>query len=144
MARRVEYDEWEIAFRVEETWRAFLKQRAGFFEDAEGHEPFGPPPTLTPEIRKDIVRCLKTYDSHLLAGDQREAWLEESTTRAAGIGLWFDRFMTGRHPQNDVRDGGKRYIDAWRPWKHMKGKGDPVERFAEAYFTIKAADGRKR
>jgi hypothetical protein len=138
------YDEFEIEFRVTEVWVAFLKQRAGFFLDAEGHEPYGPPPTLTKAIEKDIARALKEYDGHLLGPEQRSAWYEESKVRAAGIGLWFDRWNTGRHANNDVRNGGRRYVEAWRPWKVLRGKPDPIERFSELYWTVKAAQQRHK
>ncbi len=144
MAKRTEYDEFELAYRVDETWQAFLRQRAGFFEDAEGHVPYGPPPTLTTAIRKDIVRALKEYDSHLLSAEQRGAWGAESKVKAAGMGLWFDRFMTGRHAQNDVKNGGKRYVEPWRPWRVLRGKADPVERYSETWWTVKEAYAKKR
>lgn len=144
MPQKREYDEWELSWRIEECWNAFLKQREGFFEDTSGHKPFGPPPTLTSDIRSAIKKAVLEYDSHLLGADQREAFREESKARAAGIGIFFDKWMNGTHAQNDVRNGGKRYLEPDRPWRKQRGKTSPVERYAELYWTMKAAYGRKK
>ncbi len=127
----------EIDWRIEETWAAHLAQWRGHYEDVNGRVP-GREPSLTSEIREAIKASLKEYDGHLLTGETRDRWLAESKTRAAGVGIFLDPFLTGQSKDNDLRNGGKRYLDHWRPWKVQRGKGSPVDRFAELYFEAKS------
>ena len=125
----------EISWRIDEVWGAHLRQRKGFFRKATGSEPKDP--RLTAELRNLIREALHRHDADLLGSDQREQWLAESMVRAAGVGLFLDKFMTGQAPENDMRNGGRRYLEPERPWKVPRGKPDPVPRFAERYFEAK-------
>ncbi len=133
----------EIDWRVEQTWRAHLAQWRGYYQDSNGKAPIREP-SLTQEIRDAIKVALKEYDAHLLKPDQREAWLAGSKARAAGIGIFLDPFLTGQSKDNDLRNGGKRYLEHWRPWKVQRGKGSPVDRFAELYYEAKSLTGDLR
>lgn len=133
----------EIEWRIDEVWAAHLAQFRGYFEDTTGKAPPGRPPTLTPEIRQDIRQALLTYDAELLGPESREQWVEESKARAAGVGIYLDPFLTGQSPDNDLRNGGKRFLEHWRPWRRQRGKGCPVERFAELYFEARLLAPRK-
>ena len=133
----------EMEWRVEEVWTAHLKQWAGFFTTLNGKVP-KPAPTLTKEIRGAIRDAIATYDGHLLGAEKREEWKRESKARAAGIGIYFDAWCTGADPRNNVAEGGKRFLEHWRPWKKQAGKGDPVERFSELYFEVKSRTSQGR
>lgn len=126
----------ELNWRVDETWAAHLDQRSGFYADVDGRVP-SVTPTLTEEIRGAIIESLRRHDASLLGPESREAWALRSKTRAAGIGLFLDRWCTATDPKNDIRTGGTRYLEPWRPWKRQQGKGDPVEKFAQLYFSAK-------
>lgn len=123
----------EIEWRVAETWAAHLEATRRHYRGENGSDPTREP-TRTPEIEQAIKRSLRLYDRGLLDADHREQWKRESKTRAAGIGIFLSDWHAGRHPKNDPRNGGKPYLEHWRPWKAQKGKGDPVEEFAELYF----------
>lgn len=125
----------EIDWRIDQTWEAHLKQRTGFFRKETGGTP--PEPTFTAAIRQLIRDSLLRHDSELLEPEERERWAQESLTRAAGIGIFLDAFMTGRHRDNEVKNGGRRYLEPERPWKIPRGKPDPVPRFAERYFEAR-------
>lgn len=128
----------EISWRVDRVWSDHVKQWERFMVAETGCKP-PVPPTLTDEIRKTIRAALFTYDRPLLAADKREQWTLESKARAAGIGIFLDPFCAGKHKDNDTHNGGKRYLEHWRPWKPQRGKGDPVDRFAELYHHAKEA-----
>lgn len=131
----------EIAWRIEQTWRAHLGQWRGFVTEQNGVKP-GVDPQLTGEIKQAIRDALLTYDRDLLGADQRAEWVAKSKPRAAGIGLYLDNWCTGRHKDNDFRNGGKQYLEHWRPWKQQKGKANPVERFADLFFrTMEVRSG---
>src|SRR5678815_5593068 len=68
----------------------------------------------------------------------RGAWILESETRAAGIGIFYDPWMTGKSKDNDHTNGGRRYLGHDRPWVPQRGKEDPVSRYAALYFEAKA------
>lgn len=127
----------EIEWRIQQTWDAHLKQWAGFYEDENGKVP-PVRPTLTEPIRKAIRDSLLTFDGHLLAAADRERWVAESKTRGAGVGIYLDPFLAGKAKDNNVRDGGRRYLNHERPWVPQKGKPHPVERFSELYFEAKS------
>src|SRR4030095_15141873 len=127
---------FEIAWRVETVWAAHLKQFRRFHKDLDGAFPGGREPTLTKEIREDIQRALREYDADLLTAETRDQWVAESKARAAGIGMYFDPWFTGR----DSGSNGRRYLEHWRPWRRQRGKAEPVEHFAELYFQQKQAE----
>lgn len=128
--------EQEIRWRTVQTWEAHLAENNAFFQAENGVAP-SVQPTMTPDIRKDIRDALKLFDAHLLTPDKREEWKRNSKVRAAGVGIFLDPFCTGTSKDNNVKDGGKRYLDHWRPWKSQRGKGHPVERFAQLYFEAR-------
>lgn len=130
--------EGEIAWRVDQVWAAHLAQWGGFFADTSGIEP-KVPPELTEDIRRDIVDCLQVFDARLLGFEDREAWLRDSKVRASGVGIFLDAWCTGKHRANDAADGGRRYLEHWRPWRKQRRKGYPVEQFAELYFEARDA-----
>lgn len=127
----------ETDWRIEQVWSAHLAQWRGYYEDVNGKAPIREP-SLTEEIRQAIKVALKEYDSHLMAAEHRDRWLAESKARAAGVGIFLDSFLTGQSKDNDIRNGGKRFLEHWRPWKVQRGKGSPVDRFAELYFEAKS------
>lgn len=127
--------EQELAWRVRECWSAYLGQRRLFYAEVNGKE--APrEPTLTPEIRKAILEAVQTYDHGLLGPEDRERWRRESKARAAGIGLFFDPWMTAEKEGNRMGhdEGARYYLEPWRPWKRQRGKPDPVERFSALQF----------
>lgn len=126
----------EVDWRIDEVWQAHLKQRNGFFLDLNGVKPSSDP-TLTAEIREAIRESLRVHDSNMIAADKRDEWAKRSKTRAAGIGLFLDPFMTAQDKDNDRKNGGRFYLEAWRPWRKQRGKADPVDRFAALYFERK-------
>ena len=128
--------EEELRWRTVQTWEAHLAENNAFFQAENGVAP-SVQPTMTPDIRKDIRDALKLFDAHLLTPDKREEWKRNSKVRAAGVGIFLDPFCTGTSKDNNVKDGGKRYLDHWRPWKSQRGKGHPVERFAQLYFEAR-------
>ena len=116
----------EMDWRVEQTWQAHLEARGRFFKNGADGKP-GRAPKLTAEIRKEISRSLKEHDGALLKPEQRQEWLKDSKTLAAGQGIFLSPHHVGKN------DSGTKYLEPWRPWKHQRGKGDPVERFAECF-----------
>lgn len=126
----------EVSWRVEQAWSAHLEQWREFYRAENGVDPTNPP-ILSDEIREAIRASLLEYDRDLLSAESRAEWLRRSKTRAAGIGLFLDPWCAGRHKDNDVRNGGKRYLEPWRPWKRQRGKASPVDRFAALYFERK-------
>jgi len=128
--------EEELRWRTVQTWEAHLAENNAFFQAENGVVP-SVQPTMTPDIRKDIRDALKLFDAHLLTPDKREEWKRNSKVRAAGVGIYLDPFCCGTSKDNNVKDGGKRYLEHWRPWKSQRGKGHPVERFAQLYFEAR-------
>jgi hypothetical protein len=125
----------ELDWRIEEVWSAFCRERDAFFRQDIGYK--APPVGLTPEIRTAIRQALLVHDAQLLGPNDRDEWKKRSSARAAGIGLFLSPWHTGTDKDNDVRDGGKRYLEPWRPWKRQRGKPDPVPTFAGLYFEAK-------
>ena len=128
--------EEELRWRTVQTWAAHLAENDAFYLAENGVKP-KIAPTLTPDIRKDIRDALKLYDHDLLGDYERPLWLTHSKVRAAGVGIFLDPFLTGNSKDNNVKDGGKRYLEHWRPWRNQRGKGHPVERFAQLYFEAR-------
>lgn len=126
----------ETLWRIEEVWRTHLVARAGFYQQATGSRPQDP--NLTDEIRSAIWKAVLGHDSALLGPEDREAFVERSETRAAGVGLFYDPWHTGKAKENDVRADGKRYLEPWRAWVQQVGKADPVGRFAQLAFERRA------
>lgn len=126
----------ELRWRVEQVWRAHLRARTVFWQDKEFRSSApGSEPTLTGKIRKLIGESLKRFKE--LAITDRDEWKEQSKTRAAGWGLFFDPWCTADpRSGNDLNDGGQRYLESFRAWSIIKGK-DNTERFAELYFEVK-------
>jgi hypothetical protein len=126
--------EVELAWRIEQTWESYLFAREAFFRDASGIRPGSKPELrlVAPEIR----RALLLHDRDRLAPEDRELWRRESPVLAAGVGIFYDPWMTGRSPKNDALNGGRRYLEAWRPWK-LRNKVDPVLGFAELCFEVR-------
>lgn len=129
----------EIEWRVKRVWETHLKARRQFFHRELGKEP-GRQPTADP---KDILRPIRDgllrYDKDLLGNRQREEWEQDSQVKAAGVGIFYDPWCSGKDPKNDVNQGGRRYLEPWRPWKSQVGKGSPIPRFAELYFEQRLA-----
>lgn len=132
--------QFEVSWRIEQVWRAHVEQWREFYRAENGVEPTNPP-TLSEEIRAAIKAALLEFDRDLLGSEQRDEWTKRSKARAAGIGIFLDPWCTGNHKDNDVRARGKRYLEPWRPWKHQRGKGSPVDRFAAIYFERKDLHG---
>lgn len=127
----------EIDWRVDQVWRAHLTAWAAFWRSETGLEPRAPS-VPNAEVRAAIVVALRGHDGHLLAFEDREQWLLESETRAAGLGIFYDPWMIGHHKDNDINNGGRRYLNHDRPWVRQRGKSDPVARFAALYFENRA------
>ena len=132
-------------WRIAETWRSFLDRRELWFQRSKGiDKPPGRPPTLTDDIKADIRRALKVHDGELLGEDDREEWLRDSKTRAAGEGMFLKEWNVGlREGTNGDGARGSTYTEPWRPWKIRKGR-DPVDEFAEVYFVKRAASEARR
>lgn len=129
----------EIAWRVTTTWESFLARRATYYGRTGFAAPPGRPPTLTDDIKDDIVRSLRVHDGELMGAGDREEWTRDSKTRAAGEGLYLKSWNLGM--REGAEENGKRktkYLEPWRPWKIRKNR-DPVDEFAEVYFEKRAA-----
>lgn len=127
----------ELRWRVGQVWQAHLAARRAFFERETGVAPSQLPTFDHDDIEAPIRDALHRFDGDLMAPDQRDRWQRESRVRASGIGIFYDSWMTGNSPENNTSNGGKRYLEPWRPWKAQRGKGHPVLRFAELYFTAR-------
>lgn len=131
----------ELAWRVSRTWEDHLKARRRYYEAKNG-KAAPTEPTLEPRIAAAIQDGIKLHDAALLAPELREQWERESKVRAAGIGIFYSKWHTGEDKDNDRRNGGTEYLQAWRPWiPAKKDKPSPVDGFAELYFKAK---GRAR
>lgn len=128
--------EEELRWRTVQVWEAHLAENNAFFQAENGVAP-SVQPTMTPDIRKSIREAMKLFDSHLLTPDKREEWKRNSKVRAAGVGIYLSQYHTGTSKDNNVKDGGTRYLEHWRPWRHQRGKGHPVETFAQLYFEAR-------
>lgn len=128
--------EVEIQWRIECVWASHLKARDAFYSHHQGTQPQDP--TLTQETKNAIWAAIKEHDGHLLGPDQRERFHEESAARAAGVGIFYDPWCTGRDPRNDIRQGGRTYLEPWRPWLKQSDKPDPVPRYAALAFEKRA------
>jgi hypothetical protein len=127
----------ELDWRVDRVWEAHLKAHARFWTHEQGIIPRAPAQPNA-ETRAGIIRSLRTHDAHLLARDTRGSWVIESETRAAGIGIYYDPWMTGHDPRNDANGSGRRYLGHDRPWVPQRDKEDPVSRYAALYFEQQA------
>lgn len=126
----------EVAWRVGRVWESHLTARRKLFLSQNGSAPREP--TLVPAVAELIAKAIEEYDGALLGPEQREAWERESWARAAGIGIFMDPWMVGEDPQNDARDGGKKFLEPDRPWRKQRDKPDPVLRFGQLYFESRA------
>lgn len=131
--------EAELAWRIERVWAVHVKAWKAYRKERSGVEPRREPALHPKDIRLPIRQALLAYDRHLLGPEDRERWERESVARAAGVGIFYDPFLTAKSPDNDLANGGREYLEHWRPWRPQRGKADPVQRFAEAYFAIKEA-----
>lgn len=127
--------ESEIAWRIDECVADHLYARDAFYRDATGRAPSIQPDMSS--VREEIRKALLRHDRARLTSDLRRRWRWESPVRASGIGIFYDPWCTGRHPQNDATNGGRRYLDPSRPWYLPRGKPDPVLRFAQLYFEVR-------
>lgn len=123
----------ELDWRVEDVVKVHLlayrqhKERAGI-RVQNGH-------SLPDPIRKLIRDALPVYDGDLLRADQREDWRKHSLVRAAGIGIFYDPFMTGDfEPGCKPLDWHGPYLDHDRPFRQRAGKRDPIMHFSSLYF----------
>lgn len=117
----------EVEWRMEEAWRVHLIARERHFTAKNGAAPN--PPELTTETKKAIREALKEHDRSRLGPEDRERWAKESPVRAAGIGIFLSKWHTGADERSPTS-----YLEPWRPWKHQRGKPDPVPTFAQLYF----------
>jgi hypothetical protein len=130
----------ELKWREEEVVRVHLlafrqwRQRANGVAPKNGH-------SLPEPVRRLIREALPIYDGNLLSPSQRAEWAKESRVRAAGIGIFYDPWMTGEFPESEGRPAGwsgPYCVEHDRPWRPMRGKPDPIVRFSERYYE--AAD----
>lgn len=134
----------EIAWMVERVWEAHLRMRELHWRDVEiAERPPGAPPVLTQARRRLIADAIKRHDRDLLAAGDRAAWERDSRARAAGVGLFLSPWHNGTDPQNQVGQGGKRYLEPERAWKILNGI-DPVDKFAEIYFERRERKERRK
>jgi hypothetical protein len=122
---------------VGDVWEAHIGARGRFFVRQNGSLP--PAPLFSASLYAAIEEALKKHDAALLlpaVGSER--WRRESAVRAAGIGIFYDPWCTGTHRDNDVNNGGKRYLEPERCWVQQRGKPDPVTRFSQLYFERRA------
>jgi hypothetical protein len=141
----------ELTARVLIVLQAHLAAREKFFrEERGGYQP--PSAAAQEEARKEIRAALIRY--HETNGD-REKWRRESEVLAAGFGILYSPTHNGELEKEKElkRLAGrplpagwlpKLYLELWRPWKLLRGKPDPVSRFAELCFERRReeADGR--
>ena len=127
----------ELDWRVDRVWEAHLKAHARFWMHEQGIIPRAAAQPNA-ETRAGIIRSLRTHDGHLLGPEARGSWVLESETRAAGIGIYYDTWMTGHDPRNDASGSGRRYLGHDRPWVPQRDKEDPVSRYAALYFEQQA------
>ena len=83
------------------------------------------------------MAALKRHDQDLLGPGSRDEWIENSRPRAAGVGLFFDDWMTADKDGNRAGSGGTRYLSPDYPWKICRDGTDNVDRFADIYFAKK-------
>src|SRR6185295_19673123 len=121
----------------QEVWQSHLKAWKQFMKKVNGVEPSQGPALHPDDIAKPIREALRVHDGELLRRDARERWRKESRVRAAGIGIFYDDWCTGHASGNDATNGGRRYLEHWRPWTRLHGKPDPVIKFADLYFEAR-------
>lgn len=119
----------ELEWRVLEVWGAYLRTREAFWKRENGRVPPAPERPRK-EVRGYIVAALREFDAERMGADDRDRWRRESPVRAAGQGVWLSDWHTGHAKDNDIASGGKRFLEDWRPWKRLQGKGSPVPMFA--------------
>jgi hypothetical protein len=117
--------------RVDAVFEAHCRARTEFYRRRNGASPQRP--TLTPALRQLIAEQMLIHDAPLLAGDF-ETWRTQSATLAAGIGIFYDPFLTGQDPSSN----GKLFIEPDRPWRQQRDKPDPVARFSQLCFERRA------
>lgn len=118
----------EIAWRIEQCWSSWLEQRRRFFLHRSGRNT-SREPKMTPDVRDAISRVLAEFDRDLMEPHLREEWKAKSVARAAGIGIWLDKWLTGDNPNDKVYAS-----DPARPWKKPYGKPWRVQEYADNYF----------
>lgn len=132
-----------MKWRIERCWSDHVGMRAIHWEWVEYRKPPGGPPALTHLRKKIITEALRNHDAHQLTEELRDQWVETSKVRAAGVGIFLDKFLTAEKEGNKLGEGGSRYLEPERAWKIMRGKPDPVDRFADLYFERKAREAGK-
>lgn len=132
-------DRQELRWRIAEVWQAHLAAWRAFLRDKTGVEPRHEPVLHRDDIEAPIRAALLEHDRQRLGAADRERWRDESPVLAAGVGIFYDPWCSGSDPQNDVATGGKRFIEHWRPWKRLRGKPDPVIKFSDLCFEVRAA-----
>ena len=117
----------ELDWRVEECIKAWKAQRAGMFPRWSDIE-------VTALTKEACRKSILAHDRKLLSFEDREEWSFRSRARASGVGVFLSEWHVGPHP------GGKRHLQQWRPWKVLRGSGDPVDTFAPLYFSAKRVE----
>ncbi len=126
-----------LDWRLKDVWDAHLRARQHFWSKQGVRPP--PSPTLSQKVRAAIINAIKVHDADLLTlveGDYDE-WKAKSKARAAGIGIFLSPFHTG------TNESGTKYLEPERPWREMRGKGDPVAMFSEMYFAAMVGGAKK-
>lgn len=131
--------EAELRWRVEQVWASHVTAWRSFWLDVNGRVPSRAPLYSATDHGKPIREALLEFDRDLLGPDQRTEWLRLSTVRAAGVGIFYDPWCSGRAKDNDAAADGQRYLEHWRAWRRQRGKGSPVPKFAELYFEQRDA-----
>lgn len=131
----------ELAWRVAQVWGTYL---AAWRRHAEQVEGWNPPrePVLTGRLRQAVEDALLRHDQTLLGAAERQEWRDKSFVRAAVIGLFLSPWHTGTDANNNVREGGKRWLSIEYAVRPMRGKTDPVPEMATLCFA--ARERRRR
>lgn len=125
----------EIQARVEECFKAYQRAFVRFRKHADGVDV--PPPRWNGALQPWIVAALRKHDADLLGPEQRVEWKKQSKVRAAAIGIFMSPWHNGSSAENNLANGGRRYLEPERCWRQMQGKVDPVETFSALYFEQK-------
>lgn len=128
----------ELRWRVDQCWLAFCETRKRFFHQENQQDPPPLADNPRPEVARAIVTALREFDADRMGAADRERWKRESPVRAAGQGIFLSDWHTGRAKDNDLNNGGKRYLEDWRPWKTQARKGSPVPGFAALAFEARS------
>lgn len=118
---------------ITDVWEAHLEAREIYWREREYQKPPGGPPALTAARRRLIGDAIRRHDRLAREPGDQETWTRESRARAAGRGLFLDKWLTAHDPNNRAGEGGKKYLEPERAWKIHKGI-DQVDKHAEAYF----------